>query len=68
MWNTLDSVKSIIDKAIQEKEWIVFSAHSFDEISKEDMIEVLEYIKSKSEADIDVVTWNFIYENFGEFV
>ena len=29
---------------------------------------ILDYIKSKSTDEIDVVNWNYIYENFGEFV
>lgn len=68
MWNDLNSVKSIIDDAIKEKKWVVFSAHSFDEISQDDMRVILDYIKSKSTDEIDVVNWNYIYENFGEFV
>lgn len=59
--------KAEIDRAIQNKEWIVFAAHSFNEISQEDMSEVLRYIKSKSANEIAVVNWNYIYENFGEY-
>lgn len=67
MWNTLSSVKSIINNAIANKKWVIFAAHSFDEISQDEMREVLEFIKSKSADEIQVVNWNYIYENFGEF-
>lgn len=67
MYNNLNSVKVIIDEAIKNKEWVVFAAHSFNEFSQDDMTETLRYIKSKSQDEIAVVNWNYIYENFGEY-
>lgn len=67
MYNSISSIKSMIDTAIIRKRWIVLSAHNFNEISKNDLIEILSYIQSKPEDKIDVVNWNYIYENFGEY-
>lgn len=66
-WNTLDSMKSIVDRAINNKEWLVISAHDFSEFSKENMIEFLEYINEKGENKIEVVTWNYVYKTFGKY-
>ncbi|MBQ4120053.1 MAG: polysaccharide deacetylase family protein [Clostridia bacterium] len=65
--NTLDSIKLRIDKAISEKEWLVISAHDFTEFSKNNMTELLSYIDSKEESKAKVVTWNYIYKNFGVY-
>lgn len=67
VWNTVSSIKSMIDRAITKKQWIILAAHNFNEISKNDLIEILSYIQSKPEDKIDVVNWNYIYENFGEY-
>lgn len=67
VWNTVSSIKSMIDTAIIRKRWIVLAAHNFNEISKNDLTEILSYIQSKPEDKIDVVNWNYIYENFGEY-
>ncbi len=65
--NTLDSIKSRIDKAISEKEWLVISAHDFTEFSKNNMTELLSYIDSKGASKVKVATWNYVYENFGVY-
>ncbi len=65
--NTLDSMKSLIDKAITEKEWLVISAHDFTEFSKENMTELLRYIDSKGKKKVEVVTWNYVYKTFGNY-
>ncbi len=65
--NTLDSMKSLIDKAINEKEWLVISAHDFTEFSKEDMTKLLKYIDSKGKSKAEVVTWNYVYKTFGKY-
>ena len=67
MYNSISSIKSMIDTAIIRKRWIILAAHNFNEISKNDLIEILSYIQSKPEDKIDVVNWNYIYENFGEY-
>jgi peptidoglycan/xylan/chitin deacetylase (PgdA/CDA1 family) len=61
---TVESMKTIIDKAVAEKQWFVLSAHNFKEMPKEDLIEILNYINAKDKENIEVVNWNYIYENF----
>lgn len=65
--NTLESIKSRIDKAISEKEWLVISAHDFTEFSKNNMTELLSYIDSKGASKVKVATWNYVYKNFGVY-
>ncbi len=72
-YKTMNGIKDMIDKAIQNKEWIILSAHSYNEISNDAasddtgaMREILDYIKSKN-GEVEVVTWNYIYETFGEY-
>lgn len=65
--NTLDSIKSRIDNAISEKEWLVISAHDFTEFSKKNMTELLSYIDSKGASKVKVVTWDYVYKNFGVY-
>jgi hypothetical protein len=72
-WKSMNGIYDMIDKAIQNKEWIILSAHGYNEISNDaasegtgTMREILEYIKSKN-GEIEVVTWNYIYKTFGEY-
>ena len=72
-WKTMSGIKQMINTAIENKEWIILSAHNYNEISSdapsEDtgaLREILQYIKSKNGA-IEVVTWNYIYNTFGEY-
>ncbi len=63
-----ESTKKIIDQVIEKKEWIVLSAHHFGEIPKSELEAILEYLFQKSMIDkVEVVTWNYIYENFGVY-
>ncbi len=69
----MKGIRQMIDDAIENKEWIILSAHGYNEISSdapsEDtgaLREILEYIKDKNGA-IEVVTWNYIYNTFGEY-
>ncbi len=65
--HTLESGKKRISQAIENKEWLVISAHHFGEYSKENMTELLKFIDSKGKDKAEVVTWNYVYENFGNF-
>lgn len=58
--------KATINDAIQNKDWVVFAAHSFDEISYDDLKAVLEHIESNNDK-VEVVTWKYLYETFGEY-
>lgn len=59
--------KATIDDAIAKKEWVVFAAHSFNEIPYEDLDKILTYLKEKGNEQVEVVNWNYIYTNFGEY-
>ena len=72
-WDTLSSIYSRIDNAAQNKEWIILSAHNYNEISSDcampdtyTLKQILQHIKNKN-GSIQVVTWNYIYNNFGEY-
>ncbi len=72
-YKTMNGIKDMINKAIENNEWIILSAHGYSEITSdaagEDtgaLREILEYIKSKN-GEIEVVTWNYIYNTFGEY-
>lgn len=64
---SLEKVKSMVDDAIKNKEWLTLWAHDFKEFSKSDMDKLLSYIESKSEDNVEVVTWNYIYNTFGNY-
>lgn len=54
-----------IETAQKNKDWIVLFAHDFNDISKDDLEEVLKYV---SENDgVEAVTWKYIYDNFGQY-
>lgn len=66
-FKTLSGIKNMIDKAIENKEWIILSAHSYKEITSDCASEdtsamrmILDYIKKKN-SEIEVVSWNHIY-------
>lgn len=63
-----ESTKKLIDRVIENKKWIVLSAHNFKEIPKTQLEEILEYLLKKTViGDVQVVTWNYMYENFGSY-
>lgn len=64
---SLKQVKSLVDDAVKNKKWLTLWAHDFSEFSKSDMEELLSYIESCGKSNVEVVTWNYIYENFGNY-
>lgn len=62
--NDIEKLKLDIDKAIENKSWNVFYFHDTNEISLETMELLLDYINSKSSDEIEVVTYNTMYEKF----
>lgn len=64
---TLETAKGLINDAINKNEWITLWAHDFSEFSKDDMDKLLSYINSKGKNTVEVVTWNYIYENFVDY-
>lgn len=72
-WKTFNGVKDMINKAAENKEWIILSAHGYSEITSDAASEdtgvmrmILDYIQTK-QGEIEVVTWNYIYNTFGEY-
>ncbi len=55
----------VIETAQQNKDWIILFAHDFNEISKDDLEEVLKFISEND--DVEAVTWKHIYDNFGVY-
>ena len=62
--NDIEKIKSDIDKAIEDRAWKVFYFHDIDEVSLETLEEIFDYINSKSSNEIEVVTYNTMYEKF----
>ena len=63
----LSKAKSKVDNAIKTKGWYTFWAHDFSEFSKSDMEQLLEYIEQKGKDKVEVVTWNYMYNTFGNY-
>lgn len=60
--NDLDKIKQEIDKAIENQSWLVFYFHSESEINLTVLGEVLDYVNSKSETELEVVTYKEMYQ------
>lgn len=60
--NDLERIKQIIDDAIEEKSWLVFYFHTEQEIDLTVLEEILDYVNSKSEAELEVVTYKEMYQ------
>ncbi|MBQ4523748.1 MAG: hypothetical protein IJA10_12460 [Lachnospiraceae bacterium] len=57
-----DKIISRIDEAIENQQWLVFYFHSYSEIDKDVLAKVLDYVNSKSETELEVVTYKEMYE------
>ena len=64
---TPGNIEKRIDKAVENKEWIMISAHSFKEYSLENMEKLVSYIDSLGKDKVGVVTWRYMYEKFGVY-
>jgi len=62
--NDIEKLKKEIDKAIENKTWIVFYFHDTNEITLETLNELLDYINSKSNEEIEVTTYSKMYDKF----
>lgn len=60
--NDLDGIKQEIDTAIANKSWLVYYFHDSSEIDVEVLGEVLDYVNSKSETELEVVTYKEMYQ------
>lgn len=60
--NDLERIKQEIDTAIENKSWLVFYFHTEKEINLTVLEEVLDYVNSKSEKELEVVTYKEMYQ------
>lgn len=60
--NDLNKIKDAIDEAIENNSWIVFYFHDSREITVETLEEVLDYINTKNEEELEVVTYKEMYQ------
>lgn len=58
----LDKIKAEIDTAIENKSWLVLYFHSADEIDMTVLGQALDYVKSRSEEELEVVTYKEMYQ------
>ena len=64
--NDVEKIKADIDKAIEEKTWKVFYFHDSGEVSLETLEKILNYINSKNNNEVEIVTYNTMYEKFAK--
>lgn len=64
--NDIEKIKADIDKAIEDKTWKVFYFHDTNEVSLETLEAILDYINSKSSDEVEIVTYNTMYQKFAE--
>lgn len=62
--HTLESAKALVDKAIENKEWVAFYLHTWSEFSKEDLTALLDYVKEKDSRSLEAATYKKIYDKF----
>lgn len=60
--NELDKVKKSIDDAIENQTWIVFYFHDENDVDTEILSQILDYVNTKSEAELEVVTYKEMYQ------
>lgn len=60
---TLAQMESLVDTAITNKTWLVLFAHSFSEITSNDLNSLIAYIKTLS--GVEIVTYKYLHDNFG---
>ena len=65
-YNDVDKIKADIDKIIANKSWQVFYFHDSNDITLDSMSQVLDYVNSKSDTELEVVTYEEMYERFAE--
>lgn len=60
--NCLDTYDEVIDKAVEQKKWIVLYLHDLKEVNAEKLHEILQYATSLSEEDAEIVTYKTLYD------
>lgn len=64
--NDVQKLKAYIDQLIQNRNWAVLSFQGLSDVSTETLSEVLDYINSKGTDEIEIVTYNKMYNRFAE--
>ncbi len=62
--NDLSQIKKKIDSMIENREWGVFYFHGTSEISVENLKEIINYINSKKDSEVEITTYNDMYQKF----
>lgn len=57
-----EKIVQAVDSAIENKEWLVFYFHSYSEIDADVLAQVLDYVNSKNEEELEVVTYKEMYQ------
>lgn len=60
--NCLENYQQLISEAIKEKDWVVLYLHDLKEVNAEKLQEILEYVTSLPEEEIEVVTYRKLYD------
>ena len=60
--NDIEKMKAAIDETIANKKWSVFYFHDYSEISEENLKELIDYAKSKSSEELEIVTYKQLYD------
>lgn len=60
--NSKENYKKIISEAIENNKWIVFYMHGLNEVNAEKLNEILEYVNTLNEVEIEVTTYKNLYE------
>lgn len=64
--NCQDNYQQLISEAIREKEWVVLYLHDLKEVNAEKLQELLQYVTSLDEEEIEVVTYKELYDMMWE--
>lgn len=64
--NAQDTYQQVISEAVREKEWVVFYLHDLKEVNAEKLRGILQYVTSLSKNEIEVVTYNELYNMMWE--
>lgn len=65
-FNDAQEIRTYIDQLIQNRSWSVLYFQGLSDVSTETLSEVLDYISSKGTDEIEIVTYNKMYNRFAE--
>ena len=62
----VEKMKAQVDTTIANKGWHVFYFHDSSDVSLENLEILLDYVKTKSDTELEVVTYKEMYERFAQ--